>query len=132
MLDLKTPSRPRAMRLFAPWAKPMPLAMQLRNWIFAMVRPSVTTKTPAPIEKIRLEMLLLLDQAGARAWPTLEHRLLFAQNVDTLWHARPVLMLAVSLSLGEIAARQRLDEISALFQGYGGGLQTRGEEPQLP
>lgn len=49
-------------------------------------------------QKIRLETLPLLDQAGVQTLPVLMRSTLFAESFDALWHARPALMLAVSLA----------------------------------
>jgi len=101
---------------FAPLTTPTRLGSRLRDSFFGLVRPKSTKAPQVPIERIRLAMLLVMDEAGGRAHPSLERSLLLARDVDTLWYARPALMSALAISQGEANARARLAEITVLFQ----------------
>jgi hypothetical protein len=52
----------------------------------------------------------------------LERVILFAKDIDALWHARPALRSAVAGRLGAADVSRRMADITQLFEGYVPGL----------
>jgi len=77
-------------------------------------------------EDVRTSMLELLGQAGYSRFPQLTRRIRYAGELQGLWYLRGDLMAAVASMYGEAIARDRLREVSDLFQGLlPGSLATR-------
>lgn len=90
----------------------------LRSSIYAMF--SVSTARPrvddaATMDQIREAMLALtaLD-AGDRA-AGLARRIRYATDLQALWFMRGEIMQLLSRTHGEMAAREKIDELSSLF-----------------
>jgi len=78
------------------------------------------------IADIRQAMLDSLGPQGRQRHPYLEQRILQASSVPALWFLRPELLMVLAAQHGEQAAREIVDEISALFEGLlPAGLQPR-------
>jgi len=103
------------------WAK-----TSLRNSFFGWMAHQSTAEPSDRLEDIRKAMLQLLDQSPDGQNSAIERRVLFAQDLDELWYARPDLMTAVAAVRGEAVARDCLADITRLFDaGAGGKLQRR-------
>lgn len=77
-------------------------------------------------EDIRTSMLELLGQGGYARFPQLTRRIRYAGELQGLWYLRGDLMAAIASMDGEAIARERLREVSDLFQGLlPGGLSSR-------
>ncbi|WP_427912151.1 hypothetical protein ACPWT1_16080 [Ramlibacter sp. MMS24-I3-19] len=77
-------------------------------------------------EDIRTSMLELLGHGGFSRFPQLTRRIRYAGELQGLWYLRGDLMAAVASMYGEAIARERLREVSELFQGLlPGGLSSR-------
>lgn len=77
-------------------------------------------------EDVRTSMLELLGQTGYSRFPQLTRRIRYAGELQGLWYLRGDLMAAVASMYGEAIARDRLREVSELFQGLlPGSLATR-------
>jgi hypothetical protein len=69
------------------------------------------------IEEIRELMLEGLGTSGAATHASLGRRIRHAQDSRALWDLRGDLMAALSSSLGEVSAREKMFELSKEFQG---------------
>ena len=76
-------------------------------------KPSMSQR----LEDIRQSMLDSLDEAGAMPLAYVERCVLFARDAETLWYLRPELLMVIASKRGERAARQKLEQISAMFIG---------------
>lgn len=77
-------------------------------------------------EDIRTSMLELLGQGGYARFPQLTRRIRYAGELQGLWYLRGDLMAAIASMDGEAIARERLRQVSDLFQGLlPGGLSSR-------
>jgi len=85
-------------------------------------RPNETAR----MADIRQAMLDCLGPEGRQRHRHLEQRILLASSVPALWFLRPELLMALAAEHGEQAAREVVDEISALFEG----LLPKGLEPR--
>ena len=83
---------------------------------------------------IRSAMLLALKHDGDCEHETLIHRIRQATEVVDLWYARPELMHAIALRLGEEKAREHLEVISALFPRFrrDGQMELRSRPQRSP
>lgn len=75
---------------------------------------------PAPVfrlEDVRRAMLSQLSAEGAQRHPALAHRITGAKSAKTLWYQRPALMEALSEQYGEGDAHERMERLSAMFEG---------------
>ncbi len=98
----------------------------LRNSFFGWIAHQGTAEPSERLEDIRKAMLQLLDQSPNRQNSAIERRVLFAHNLDELWYARPDLMTCVAAACGEAFARDRLADITRMFDTGAGGKQQRG------
>ncbi len=82
-----------------------------------------TGQTPDPervahrLEDIRLAMLDMLGEEGARQHPQVARRIRFGGDAQALWYARADLMTALAAISGERVARVRTESLSVLFEG---------------
>ena len=80
----------------------------------------------AGVEDIRSSMLDLLGNGGFARFPQLTRRIRYAGELQGLWYLRGDLMAALASMHGEAIARERLRDVSDLFQGLlPGGLSSR-------
>lgn len=84
-----------------------------RWWIPSVDQETSPVDTQTQLIALRREMLAAL---GESVQPALQARISLA-NADALWYLRPSLLVALSLRDGECKARERMDEISGLFDG---------------
>lgn len=69
------------------------------------------------IADIRQAMLDCLGSAGCLAFPMIERRVLFASDLQGLWYLRGDMMAALSAMQGESIARQKIQQLTDMFQG---------------
>ena len=69
------------------------------------------------LEDIRLAMLDMLGEEGARQYPQVARRIRFGGDAQALWYARADLMAALADTAGERVARTRTESLSVLFDG---------------
>jgi hypothetical protein len=97
------------------WLKP-----NLRSGIYGLlgnpVAPSESV-LEAGMEDLRESMLSLLGEGGFKQFPQVTRRIRYANDVHALWYLRGDLMAALAAMHGELAARQRIASITAMFQG---------------
>lgn len=86
-------------------------------------RPKLGTPT---LDDIRQAMLHVLGERGALAYPVVQLRVTYADDVQDLWYLRGDVMAAIAAMDGEVAARDQLAEVSAMFKGLlPSGLSSR-------
>ena len=89
------------------------------------VMPSASA-LEAGTEDIREAMLALLAQAGGRQFANVTRRVRYANDVQALWYLRGDLMAALAATQGEATARQKVQQITRMFQGLiPGSLNSR-------
>lgn len=77
-------------------------------------------------EEVREAMLALLGESGTKQFPHVTRRIRHANDVQALWYLRGDLMAALAAMHGEVLARQKVLEISQMFQGLlPGSLNSR-------
>jgi hypothetical protein len=69
------------------------------------------------IDAIRRAMLDSLSEEGRTLFPQIARRVMFAANLLALWYVRPELMMALSSKHGESIAQERVEQITAMFDG---------------
>jgi hypothetical protein len=69
------------------------------------------------LEDIRDAMLLVLGDTGAKQYLQTTRRIRYATDIKDLWYLRGDLMDALAGMHGEAAARQKIGQINAQFQG---------------
>jgi hypothetical protein len=69
------------------------------------------------LETIRFAMLRVLGEDGAVAYPVIQLRVTYAEDIHDLWYLRGDVMAAVAAQNGEVFARRELSTISAMFTG---------------
>ena len=100
------------------------LGKKLRDSVFGALR--CADPPHKGTEVIRSAMLQALGKsAGEEA--RLERHLLFAPDVEALWHIRPALMNVVAARDGESNAQQSMDQLTAMFNK---GNNPRGGTPR--
>ena len=97
------------------------------KWINADVLAGLTGRLPSRrsdpertahrLEDIRLAMLDMLGEEGARQYPQVARRIRFGGDAQALWYARADLMAALASTSGERRARERTESLSVLFDG---------------
>lgn len=97
----------------------------LRDSLFGLLRHEAAQVPEQHVDNIRKAMLMALDQDASAVNSKLERSLLFAPDIDALWHARPALMSAVAAQRGEASARRTLADITAMFEGHIPGFKAQ-------
>ena len=69
------------------------------------------------LEDIRVAMLDMLVEEGAKRHPQVARRIRFGGDAQALWYARADLMAALASESGERSARARTESLSVLFDG---------------
>ncbi len=95
--------------------------------IFSLGHPSVPpSATEFSIEDIRSAMLELMTPVEEARFPHVMRRVRYAGDVQGLWFLRGDLMAALASSHGEVAAREKLETLSEMFEDLlPGGLRSR-------
>jgi hypothetical protein len=92
----------------------------LRSTIHAIFTVS-SAPLPSPeeqaarLEALRGKMLALAALSRSERAEVLARRIRYAATVESLWYARGELMGQLAKQEGELAARERVDALSALF-----------------
>jgi hypothetical protein len=68
------------------------------------------------IEDIRQAMLGMMTDVQDAQFPYLVRRIRYASDVQALWFLRGDLMAVLAGSYGEVAAREKLDLVSTMFE----------------
>ena len=102
----------------------------LRGSIYAILslgHPSVPPpESEFGIEDIRSAMLELMSAVEEARFPQVMRRVRYAGDVQGLWFLRGDLMAALASSHGEVAAREKLETLSEMFEDLlPGGLRSR-------
>jgi hypothetical protein len=84
------------------------------RWRRARATPE---REAARLEEIRLSMLDMLGEAGARQFPEVIRRIRQAADAEALWFLRSDLMTSLAALHGEHIARARMVSLSVLFDG---------------
>ncbi|WP_298926834.1 hypothetical protein [uncultured Ramlibacter sp.] len=106
------------------WLKP-----NLRSSIYGLLGNPVPLSDSAlesGTEDIRESMLALLGDAGPKNFPQVTRRIRYANDIQALWYLRGDLMAALAAMHGEMAAREKIQAITRMFQGLlPNGLNSR-------
>lgn len=101
----------------------------LRSSIYGLLgNPVAATESvlETGTEDIREAMLSLLGEAGSKQYAQVTRRIRYANDIHALWYLRGDLMAALAAMHGEMAARQKIQSISQMFQGLlPSGLNSR-------
>lgn len=76
-----------------------------------------SSRAEAALEDIREAMLDGLGVSSAVAASKLELRVTYAEDLQDLWYLRGDIMAAIAAVDGEALAREKLNQISAMFKG---------------
>jgi hypothetical protein len=78
------------------------------------------------MEDIREAMLALLEQTGSKQFANVIRRVRYANDIQGLWYLRGDLMASLAAVEGEMAAREKVQKITKMFQGLvPGSLHSR-------
>lgn len=106
------------------WLKP-----NLRSSIYGLLGnplPPSESVLETGTEDIRESMLSVLGESGPKHFPQITRRIRYANDVQALWYLRGDLMAALATMHGEMAARERVAEVTQMFQGLlPNGLNSR-------
>jgi hypothetical protein len=78
---------------------------------------SAPRKQAASLTEIREAMLKVLGEHGAQAFPVVQLRVTYADDIQDLWYLRGDVMAAIADLHGELEARRALASISTMFSG---------------
>lgn len=98
------------------WFKP-----NLRSSLHAIFSSGYTESAPTAameysIEDIRQAMLGMMTDMQDAQFPQLVRRIRYASDVQALWFLRGDLMAVLAGSYGEVAAREKLELVSSMFE----------------
>lgn len=108
------------------WFKP-----NLRSSLHAIFSSGYTESAPTAvmeydIEDIRQAMLGMMTDLHDAQFPQLVRRIRYAADVQALWFMRGDLMAVLAGSHGEVAAREKIDVVSEMFDSLlPDGLRSR-------
>lgn len=92
----------------------------LRNSFFGWVanhQPGAPASPEARVESIRHALLSSLSEMTSERDQELGRRLRATEDISSLWYARSDIMHSLAARLGEVAAKERMSEITAMFDG---------------
>lgn len=92
--------------------------MRLKNSFFAWMGREAYEAPAVVTERIRKAMLFALDSHCGPSHKALDLKICRAPGIAELWYLRPDLMQIISVSTGEVVARDVLAQITALFEGH--------------
>jgi hypothetical protein len=96
------------------WFKP-----NLRGSFYALFSTSylsVNTENASGLEDVRDAMLALVAELGDDVAPQLTRRMRYASDIQSLWYLRGDLMAVLANSIGEVAARQKIEGLTDMFR----------------
>jgi hypothetical protein len=106
------------------WLKP-----NLRSSIYGLLgNPGTPSESILEngTEDIREAMLAVMGEAGPRHFPQITRRIRYANDIQALWYLRGDLMAALAEMHDEVAAREKIQTITRMFQGLlPNGLNSR-------
>jgi hypothetical protein len=96
------------------WIKPHLKSSLLGLLSGGEIGPSALEKRT---EAIRQLMLAELGEFGEKHYPKIALRVRYAQDAHGLWYARGDVMAVLSAMQGETLARQKVGQITKMFEG---------------
>jgi len=107
------------------WIKP-----GLRNSVYSLLggTPAAASESvlESQMEDIRQAMLDCMGEFGEKHYPQITRRIRYAGDIQALWYLRGDLMAVLSATGGELAARDRIRDLTTMFEGMlPGGLNSR-------
>jgi hypothetical protein len=102
-----------------------------RQWLTDMSATPWRPAAPRSVEDIRQAMMAVLGEPDSRDLQRsrvvqTRYRLRLCRDVQALWYMRSDVMRILSVRLGEVNARQSLEDISVMFDGLlPAGLNSR-------
>ena len=101
----------------------------LRNSIYGLLGNPVTpsdSMLETGTEDIREALLGLMAEAGTQQFANVTRRVRYANDVQALWYLRGDVLAALAATQGESAARQKIRQITRMFDGLlPGSLNSR-------
>lgn len=109
----------------------------LRSSIYAMFSVSTAAtpraEDPATMDQIREAMLAMAAMDHGERAAGLARRIRYATDLQALWFMRGELMQLLARDHGEVAAREKVDELSVMFTHLlPSGLRSRPSPLNLP
>ncbi len=89
----------------------------LRLLAFGRSAETATERDRLGLERVRTQMLQLLSRYEGAAFYRVAERIRYADEMECLWYLRQDLMAALSEVHGEVAARNAVAPLNALFKG---------------
>lgn len=106
----------------------------LRNSIYGLLGNPVTPSDSvleSGTEDIREAMLALLGQAGTKQFANVTRRVRYANDIQALWYLRGDVLAALAATQGEMAAREKIQQITRMFDGLLPGSLTSRPSPLM-
>lgn len=91
---------------------------RIRDSFFALLGKEVFESPEAVTERVRLAMLVAMDENCTQEYVKLDMAIRFANDLTELWYLRPELMHAVASCRGEAKAQNVLRRVTNLFKGH--------------
>lgn len=76
-----------------------------------------SNRSQLAIDDIRQAMLESMGEPASEAYPVVQLRITYANDLQDLWYLRGDVMAAIAAVHGEAIARHKLSHISELFRG---------------
>lgn len=89
----------------------------LRLLAFGRPAEAADERDPLSLERVRGQMLQLLSRHEGASFYRVAERIRYADELECLWYLRQDLMAALSAVHGEVAARDAVAPLNALFKG---------------
>jgi hypothetical protein len=98
----------------------------LTDSFLALLRREEAEDSELVMERVRKAILQALEDHvdSFDVKEEIEHKVLYARDLETLWYVRPELMGMISASRSESVARQCVTHITAMFTGQNPGPST--------
>jgi hypothetical protein len=86
------------------------------HWMNSLLK-STSSPKENKLAEIRQALLDALGEHAAQAYPVVQLRVTYAEDIQDLWYLRGDVLTAMSSTLGEAAARSQLSKVSEMFHG---------------
>ncbi|WP_225785095.1 hypothetical protein [Xenophilus sp. Marseille-Q4582] len=105
----------------------------LRLLAFGRAAEATSERDRLGMERVRARMLQLLARHEGAAFYRVAERIRYADEMESLWYLRQDLMAALSEVHGEVAARDAVEPLHALFKGLlPAALTAAPARPRVP
>jgi hypothetical protein len=86
------------------------------HWMNSLIKSGSSPKGKT-LAEIRQALLDAMGEQAAHAYPVVQLRVTYAEDIQDLWYLRGDVLTAIASTQGEAKARSQLSKVSEMFRG---------------